>query len=66
MNKPFIALQPTEGVIVQAAATIYAGYLAAGRVEEGQESAWLKRSIQEAVKIARLTDDNVQADAEVM
>jgi hypothetical protein len=66
MGKPYIALQPSEGIIVQAAATIYAGYLTAGRVPEGSESDWIARSIKDAIRIAQTTDDNVQSDAEVM
>lgn len=66
MAKPFIALQPTEGIIVQAAATIYAGYLSADRVPEGKESEWLARSIKDAIRIAQTTDENVQADGEVI
>lgn len=66
MGKPYIKLQPSEGVIVQAAATIYAGYLVAGRVPEGKENEWLARSIKDAIRVAQTTDDNVQADDEVM
>ena len=65
MANPYISLQPSEAVLVQAAATIYAGYLNSGRVAEGAENDWLKRSIQDAVKIARITDDNVDADKEL-
>ncbi len=66
MGKTYITLQPSEQTLVQAAATIYAGYLSAGRVPEGSEADWIKQSIQDAIKIAKVTDDNVQADAEVM
>ena len=66
MSKPYLALQPSEGVIVQAAATIYSGYLAAGRVTIGKEKDWLKQSIEDAIRIARLTDENIQADNEVI
>lgn len=66
MGKPYLTLQPTEHTLVQAAATIYAGYLSTGRVSEGNETEWLKHSIQDAIRIAKITDDNVQADAEVM
>lgn len=66
MGKPYIALQPSEGIIVQAAATIYAGYLTAGKVEDGSESDWIARSIKDAIRIAQTTDENVQSDAEVM
>ncbi len=65
MANPYISLQPSEAVLVQAAATIYAGYLTAGRVDEGDENEWLKRSIQDAARIARITDDNVDADKEL-
>lgn len=66
MGKPYIALQPSEGIIVQAAATIYAGYIVAGKVDDGTETDWIARSIKEAIRIAQATDDNVQSDAEVM
>lgn len=66
MGKPYLSLQPSEGIVVQAAATIYAGYLAGGLVVQGREDEFLKRSIQEAIRIARVTDDNLQADEEVM
>jgi len=66
MGKPYIALQPSEGIIVQAVATIYAGYLAAGRVEDGSESDWIAKSIKAAIRIAQTTDENVQSDKEVM
>jgi len=62
----YISLQPSEQVIVQAAATIYSGYLTAGRVPDGSEKEWIKRSIEDAITIARTTDENVQADKEVM
>jgi hypothetical protein len=65
MGKAYISLQPSEQTLVQAAATIYAGYLTAGRVPEGSESDWIKKSIEDAIRIAKVTDDNVQADAEV-
>ena len=66
MGKAYITLQPSEQTLVQAAATIYAGYLTAGRVPEGSESDWIKKSIEDAIRIAKVTDDNVQAEAEVM
>ena len=65
MAKRYLALQPSEGVIVKAAAQIYAAYVTAGRAEEGNESEWIERSIREAIQIARTVDSSVQADAEV-
>ena len=66
MGKPSISLQPSEGIVVQAAATIYAGYLTAGKVEDGSESDWIAKSIQTAIRIAKTTDENVQSDKEFM
>ena len=64
VTKRFIKLKPSEQAILGAAATIYAGYTSAGRVSEGEENAWIKRSLKEAVELAVLTDDSVQADGE--
>lgn len=65
MSKPYINLQPSEAVLVQAASTIYSAYVTSGRVPEGDENEWIKRSIQDAVRIARITDENIQADKEM-
>lgn len=65
MKNPYIALQPSESVLVQAAATIYAGYVVAGRVEDAHVNEWLERSIREALKLAKTVDDNVTADDEM-
>jgi hypothetical protein len=65
MGKPYLSLQPSEGIVVQAASQIYAAYISNGRVEEGQENAWMDRSIAEAIRIARKTDASIQADAEL-
>ena len=54
MPKPYVTLKPTEQTIVTAAATIYAGYVSAGKVADGSEKDWLRRSLKEA--IARYTD----------
>jgi hypothetical protein len=65
MSRPTLMLQPSEGIVAQAAAAIYAAYIAAGRVPEGQEQAWIRRSIQESFPIARLTDEAIHSDGEV-
>jgi len=65
MSKPKLSLQPSEGIVAQSACTIYAAYIAAGRVSEGKESEWRRRAIQEAFTIARLTDDAIQSDSEM-
>jgi len=65
MAKTYLELQKSEGIIVQSAAQIYAGYLMAGRVPEGQEADYLKRSIRDAIQIATATDAAVISDEEI-
>jgi hypothetical protein len=65
MSKQHLKLQPSESVVIQAAAQIYAAYIAAGRVEQGQEPQWMQRSIQEAMMIAQATDDAIISDEEI-
>ena len=65
MTKPTLSLQPSEAVVVQSAAYIYAAYIASARVPEGQEKEWIERSIREAYTIARLTDDSIKSDTEL-
>lgn len=64
MAKMALSLQPSESVVVQAAASIYAAYITAGKVTEGREEEWMKRSIREAFFIARTTDDAITSDNE--
>jgi len=65
MTKKYFKLQHSESVVVQAAAQIYAAYIASGRVEEGEQTRWMQRSIREALLIAQATDDAVISDAEM-
>ena len=65
MSKPFLSLQPSEMVVAQSAANIYAAYIAAGRVAEGKEQDWMRRAIGEAFTIARLTDEAIHSDTEM-
>lgn len=64
MASHHISLQPSEQTLVTAAATIYAAYITAGRVLDGQEAEWMDRSIRAAIRIAKVTDESVQADKE--
>ncbi|MCP4173861.1 MAG: hypothetical protein GY758_24160 [Fuerstiella sp.] len=64
MSKPYVTLKSSEQSILGAAATLYAGYLTAGRVPEGTEKEWLRRSLKEAIALATLTDEYVMADGE--
>lgn len=65
MKPPYLTLQPSEQTLVTAAATIYAAYIAAGKVEEGKENAWMDQSIRAAIRISRVTDQTVQVDREL-
>lgn len=65
MEKAYVKLQPSEIAITQSAAQIYAAYITAGRVSEGEEDAWMDRSINEAVRIAQAVDRSVIAEDEV-
>jgi hypothetical protein len=60
-----LKLQHSESVVVQAAAQIYAAYIIAGRVADGDESPWLERSIRDAIRLARATDAAVISDEEI-
>ena len=65
MSRPYITLQPSEAVIVQAAAQIFAGYLASGRCSPEMEEECLRKSLKHAIRLAKSADDAVQADKEV-
>jgi hypothetical protein len=65
MSKIKLSLQPSEAVVVQAAATIYAAHIVASKVVPGKEQEWIDRSIRDAIKIARKTDEAVQSDTEM-
>lgn len=65
MQKIKISLQPTEGLIFQAAARIYAAYLGQGKVSAGDEKKWMERALHEALQLAQLTDVRVQSDKEL-
>lgn len=65
MAKISLSLQPSEAVVVRAAATIYAGYTAAGKVADGQEQEWMARAVREAIWIARTADYAIRSDTEM-
>jgi hypothetical protein len=65
MTKPDVTLQPTKGIITAAAAQIYAAYISAGLIGEGEVEDWIKRAIREAIAIARTIDASVQSDNEL-
>ena len=65
MSKPVINLQPSEAVVVRAAATIYAAHIAAGHVGVGQEKEFMKQAIMDAIFLAKTADEVIQSDDEL-
>ena len=58
------SLDDDSQTIAQAASRIYAAYIIAGRVEDGQEKLWMDRAIREAIRIGRIVDESIQSDGE--
>jgi hypothetical protein len=56
MRLPGIELDPTEKIIAQAAAQFYAAYITSGRVSDGEEKDWMRRSLREAVGIVKAAE----------
>lgn len=65
MTKPNLTLQPSKGVVTQAAAQVYAAYVAAGRVKDEDADDWMKRAIREVYAIARAVDSSFYSDNEM-
>lgn len=56
MAKPEISLRPIESTVTQAAVQLYAAYVTAGKVKDGQEKEWMQRAVREAVLFARTAE----------
>lgn len=65
MSKTHLTLTPTEGVVTQSASNIFSAYIAAGLVRDGSEDDWIRRSVQEAVRIAKRVDAALISNAEM-
>ncbi len=65
MQKSKVSLQTSECAVFQVAGNIYAAYLSAGKVPEGDEKKWMERALREAVELAQMSDARVQSDAEL-
>mgnify|MGYP001027537209 CR=1 FL=1 len=66
IDKPVsLKLQHSESVVLQVAAQLYSAYVIAGRVGEGDEAAWMERSIRDAISLAEATDAAVISDDEI-
>jgi hypothetical protein len=61
----YLNLEAGEAIVVTAAAQIYAAYISAGRVQDGTEAGWIARSVDEALAIAKRTDERVLTRSEM-
>ena len=64
-DKAYVQLEPSEAALVRGACDILAGYIAAGEVNEENQSQMMKKSIKMAINIALTVDDLVQSDSEL-
>lgn len=60
----FVNLQASEAAVLSAAAQIFAGYIAAGRVSEQTEAALVEKSIELAIRMAQRVDIRIQSAEE--
>ena len=63
--KRYFSLQPSEGILIRAAADIYSAYIPNGQVPDGKENAYIQKSIQEAMTIADSVENLIQSDGEM-
>ncbi len=61
----FFTLQPSEMAIFRGACDIYAAYISAGRVDEGQEMDFMRKAITETVSIAQAVEEHIDSDEEM-
>lgn len=65
MNRPYVSLQPSEAVLVQAASQIFSAYISTGQCTPDNEDEYLKKAIKQTVRMARIIDESVQSDKEL-
>lgn len=65
LSKTHIRLQASEAALTNSAAQIYAAYIIAGKVPEGEEAEWKKRAATDAIELGRLIDNNVISENEI-
>ena len=57
MTKSYFSLSEGEGIVVQAAARIYAAYIISGKVRDSEEKQWMRRAFKEATSFAKTVDE---------
>jgi len=59
------SLQPSESIIFQAAAKIYASYIVAGHVTDDNQAKKMKEAITASISLARQVESIVGSDAQI-
>ena len=66
MAKPsYLSLCHSESVVAAAAANIFAAYIASNQVVDGEKETWMQRAIDDAIWIAKNSDEQIQSDNEM-
>lgn len=64
MERPYVQLQPDEQAMTIAASNIFAAYVISGEAKADPDGT-LKRAALEAIRLARLVDENVTVPGEM-
>ena len=65
-DEAYLNLQHSESVVANMAATIFAAYIASGKVDPLNEEQYIKKAVDTAVKLAVQADKVVKSDQEWM
>ena len=65
MAKFALRLQPSESVVINAAARIYAAYISSGQETLATADEFVDRAVRVAIRIAQRTEELVRSDNEV-
>ena len=66
MEKQKLNLQFSESVVVQVAAQIYVAHISSGVINTENKDMYMQQSIEEAIKIAKTTDDLISSDVNAL
>lgn len=61
----YINLQPSEAYVLQAAAQVFAGYIAAGKVTPENEAQMIENAVTVGIRLAQRVDARIQSAEEL-
>jgi len=64
-KKHYLMLQPSEAVVAEMAATIFAAYVQSGAVKRENEDEYVAIAGNAAIKLATYVDDHVKSEGEL-